>query len=306
MMPNDPLSLPNNAAQSREEADDPTHGAAIPTTERERSFLTEYTSHQTDTQRLLARIARLKSATLEGSPTEAPAAFVHALADVAVVIQQIEGMLSANASAAPDVYFAVERIQDIAMALRQREVDAVLCDSLEESIREIGDATVRHDAAVSRVAGAAALLHELAQRVDEMRTRGAAPAGSPATDIDLTAPADEKPHGVAADSDADVPTTNSLNEKAGGLPEPLIPVHQALPEKQAESDAKESAPRRFEPVLLPVPSPIEERAQVQYPAETELSLSMRTDTTPALRELSDDPLAVLQALSEEELIALFS
>lgn len=299
-MPNDPLSLPNNAAQSREEADDWRSGAALAATDRERTFLTEYTSHQTDTQRLRATLAPLKSTTLEGPPSEASASFAHALAAVATAIHQIENMLAANAGAAPDVYFAVERVQDIAMALRQREVDAVLCDGLEEAIREIGDATVRHDAAMSRVAGAAALLCELARRVDDMVTRGAASAGVSATDHDLNAPE------VAFDADADVPTPNLLNENTGGSPGPLGPVHQALPEKQAELDAEESRGRLFQRVPLPVPSPIEERAEAQHPGKAELSLSARTDANQAPRELSDGPLAVLQALSEEELIALFS
>lgn len=305
-MPNDPLSLPNNAAQPGEEAHDRARGTAIPTAARERTFLTEYTSHQTDAQRLLATIARLKSTTLAGLPTDAPAAFAQALAGVAAAIHQIEGMLAANAGAAADAYFAVERIQDIAMALRQREVDAVLCDGLEEAIREIGDAVIRHDAAVARVAGAAALLHELAQRVDEMIRRSAAPTRSPAIETDLTAPADEKSRDIAADSGADAPATNSLNESPGSLPEPSSSVHQALPEKRAESETKEPAPRRFEPVLLPVPSPIEHKADAQHTGEAKPSLPARPDANQGPREALDDPLAVLQALSEEELVALFS
>ena len=53
-----------------------------------------------------------------------------------MTIRQIESVLKANGTLAPEVHFAVERVHDVAMALRMREVDAALCDTLEASIRE--------------------------------------------------------------------------------------------------------------------------------------------------------------------------
>src|SRR5579872_1023641 len=87
------------------------------------------------------------------------------LADLAVTVAQIETVLQANGPLSPDTHFAVERIHDVAMALRMREVDAVLCDALEASTREIGDALVRSDAAAARSLSAAALLRDIARRI---------------------------------------------------------------------------------------------------------------------------------------------
>lgn len=297
-MPNDPLSLPNHA-QSRAAADDQA------TTELGRAFLTEYTSPQTETQRLLATIDRLRSVTLEQPSSAARATSAPALAAVALAIQQIETMLAANANSTPDVYFAVERIQDIAMALRQRELDAALCDSLDAAIREIGDATIRHEATAARAASAAALLGELRQRVDEMTTRSAAASGSPVSDHDLAAPADERPHDTAVDSTA-TGATNLLNENIGVLPEPL-PPHRTLPETQPELAAPEILADPFEQMLLPVPSPIEGLFEAPQAAETGPPASQYPEADPIPRAPAEDPLAaVLHTLSEEELIALFS
>ena len=54
------------------------------------------------------------------------------------------------------------------MALRQREVEPALCDTLEAAIREVGDAIVRNEATAARAQGATALLGDLARRVTDL------------------------------------------------------------------------------------------------------------------------------------------
>ena len=63
------------------------------------------------------------------------------------------------------------------MALRQRDVEAALCDGLDAAIREVGDAIVRSDAAEARADNAAGQLRELARRIADMTARGAAHGG---------------------------------------------------------------------------------------------------------------------------------
>ena len=50
------------------------------------------------------------------------------------------------------------------MALRQREVEVTLRDTLEAALRAVGDAIVRNDAAAARAQSAVALLRDLARR----------------------------------------------------------------------------------------------------------------------------------------------
>jgi hypothetical protein len=67
-----------------------------------------------------------------------------------------------------DVHFAVERIHDVAMALRMRDVDTALCETLEASVREVGDAVVRHEAAATGALSAAALLRDIMGRIEDL------------------------------------------------------------------------------------------------------------------------------------------
>jgi hypothetical protein len=114
------------------------------------------------------------------SPAQVPTPLADGLADVAVTIRQVESILQPNGMLAPEVHFAVERIHDVAMALRMREVDGALCDTLEASVREVGDAIVRNDAAAARALSAAALLYDLSRQIDQMVGQVPAAAREPA------------------------------------------------------------------------------------------------------------------------------
>ena len=59
----------------------------------------------------------------------------------------------------------------VAFALREREIDAVLCDGLDAAIREVGDAGALSDAAAERARNAADLVRDLAARINDMIAR---------------------------------------------------------------------------------------------------------------------------------------
>jgi hypothetical protein len=86
---------------------------------------------------------------------------------------------------------AVERIHDVALALRMRDVNAALCDTLEASVREVGDAVIRHEAAATGALSAAALLGDIMHRLDELMcvvAAGAEPVAGPPTTEATPAP----------------------------------------------------------------------------------------------------------------------
>jgi hypothetical protein len=70
----------------------------------------------------------------ERVPSLAPAALAKGLADLTAIVTQAEALLRAQGTLKGDVHFAVERIHDVAMALRMRDVDTALCDTLEASV----------------------------------------------------------------------------------------------------------------------------------------------------------------------------
>jgi hypothetical protein len=103
-----------------------------------------------------------------------PAGLVHDLFDLAAAIKRIEGELAARAMPAADGPAAVERLQDIAMALRERGADAALCDALEAATREIADIVAGSEATAERASRVSKLLAVLANRIGAMIAAAAA------------------------------------------------------------------------------------------------------------------------------------
>ena len=93
-----------------------------------------------------------------------PAALAKGLADLTAIVTQAEALLRAQGTLKGDVHFAVERIHDVAMGLRMRDVDTALCDTLEASVREVGDAVVRHEAAATGALARPRLLRDVMRR----------------------------------------------------------------------------------------------------------------------------------------------
>ena len=57
---------------------------------------------------------------------------------------------------------------DVALALRIRDVNSALCNTLDASVREVGDAVVRHEAAATGALSAAALLRDILNRIEDL------------------------------------------------------------------------------------------------------------------------------------------
>ena len=345
-MSNDRLPSPDLVTKPAQDAGAAAVGPDEGGSQRKRGVFTEYKAADpapdpNDTRTLLQTIARLEAA-MRDAPSQATVGLLLGLAEFAATIKQIESMLPANEAPTPDVHFAVEHMQDIAMALRLRDVEAALCDTLDAAIREVGDAIVRGDAAAARTHSAAALLRELAGRINQMIAIGDDIAGAAATEaIDSTSASTEK----RFDNTANEPLADSIvapasDQQQGLLPQPL-PLVTVLPDKQAGGELSEQQAILFEPVsssLLSAPQLVEEEATPARdqpsesliaetsasifaaaaaaaettedtgaaPISTQSRLDVGTQAPGTVRDAATDPLAALNALSEEEIIALFS
>jgi hypothetical protein len=288
-MSSDPLPVPESSATPREDADYEAVYAVLTATARGRKFLTEYVarSGRFDTRKRADTVAALEAAMRDNLASQASHAFVRGLAELVAAIEQIGAELASDRSLAADVHFAFELIQDIAMALRQRDVEAALCDGLDAAIREVGDAIIRSDAAEARAHNAAAQLRELARRIADMTARAATASAADAARSNDTGP---RP---LTDVSGEAPVVEEA-----GRPPLDVGVHQPLPQTQALSPPRQGAADPFAPPL-PVPSPVQGSDEASQAAAN-------SNARPPQRAVLSDPLAALRALSEEELVALFS
>jgi hypothetical protein len=240
----------------------------------------------------------------------------------------------------PEVHFAVEHIQDIATALRQREVEATLCDTLETAIRAIGDAIVCNDAAAARAQGAVALLRDLAHRGNDLITFVAAvqthAAESREHDSITEAARQERDRfdtshrpmteSVAARavdtllSDDDhaallqqLPSPVPDNEAPAGDAAVPVLLFESAPPKAEKNGGGQNTVTTNELFSLEATAPAfvkSSASEVTPRAASALPLPFLDAGAPApasdQRAAPNDRLAALSALSEEELIALFS
>jgi hypothetical protein len=349
-MSNDLLPLPDILTGSLGDSNASGAVGENAAVDRDRGALTEYKpgapqSDIPDTRTLLRTIVRLEAAMRNGS-AQMPADMLRGLSDLAAAIKQIESVLRANEAPSVDVHFAVENIHDIAMALRQREVEAALCDTLDAAIREVGDAIVRGDAAAARAQSVAASLRELARRMDDMIALAASnDAGRYAEEIGDSEAATERfadtadppvahhaliadaavagPHETKAASDVPRPRDARLPDKeaaidVGGYPGDLFaPVPSSAPSSVAAADRFATvvvSPRPHETAEASASNSTSPDASVPGIKANTLAAAALPDpavdfesrTPKASHAATNDPLAALNALSEEELIALFS
>jgi hypothetical protein len=157
--------------------------------------LIEYASGyaQPDPQPVVRPSDRAEQAAAGGHiPSFAAAALARGLSDLSAIVTQAEALLRAQGMLKGDVHFAVERIHDVALALRMRDVNVALCDTLDASVREVGDAVVRHEAAATGALSAAALLRDILNRIEDltrvasgMTAPGAEPPAEPRGDAEV-------------------------------------------------------------------------------------------------------------------------
>ncbi len=174
--------------------------AAVMASEAGRWFLGEYASRNrhADTQTLVGALARVEAA-IRGeatpqtaisprvaAPSQAPAppeggalsqsagqsatvapASCRDLIEIEAAINRVEALV-AGWTNGPDSHRAVDRIHDIAFALREREFESALCDALDYAAREISAELNSADTAAQRAGAARELLHDLAGRVKDM------------------------------------------------------------------------------------------------------------------------------------------
>lgn len=248
-MSTDPSPLPDVSDALPTEAEYDAIYAELARTERGRRFLSEYASRNrhADTRMLVGAIARVEAA-LRGEPPQIPVALASDLVDLAMMVERAEALAAASAgAAAPDTLAAFERIQDVAFALRERNVEADLCDALEAAIRATGATIARVEATTNDARSAGALLGDLAGRVKAMiavaaAVPGAAPAvvgavtAVPAADAATAAPV------PAADVIADAATATAA--AAGAVPLTVTAAGPAaLAQGAIENDATAAAPQ---------------------------------------------------------------
>jgi hypothetical protein len=270
-MANDALPLPDISAGSPDDPHDAKRPedtedveyaaihAEIAATERGRWFLSEHVKRNpaVDTDRLVGSLARAEAALRGGAAMAMPRALADDLAQLAAAIGQIEAVIAANAAPVAGGLAASERIQDIALALRERETDSTLCEALEVALFELGEAFAQHDTAAERAQSAAALLRGLEASINAMITLAeASPSGEAAT-ADAEPPAsaagaDESEHASPVQSGPDDSATAALQAaepveppavESGALPltepaEPPVAAPVELPVAEAEPAAQ--------------------------------------------------------------------
>jgi hypothetical protein len=252
-----------------------------------RGVFTEYKAadpapevNETDT--LLQTLARLEAAVRE-APSQVSAGMLRGLAEFAAAIKQIESMLSANEAPSPDVHFAIEHMQDVAMALRSRDVEAALCDALDGAIRQVGDAIVRGEAAAARTHSAAALLGELAGQINQMIAFGDNVIRAAAEELDTAAAerfGDTANPPLADSIDA---SPSDQEQASSSLPLPLV---APLPDKQADDEPSETQTIPFESApspLLSAPLIVEDEA---FPASRNESELRTVETSESILAVS--------------------
>jgi hypothetical protein len=206
------------SAEASQDAEYEAIHAEIVATERGRWFLSEHVKRNraANTDRLVDSLARAEAALRGGAVAAMPNPFADDLAQLAAAIGQVEAVIAAGGATAAGGLAASGRIQDIGFALREREIDTVLCEALESALFELGEAFAQHDAAAERAQSAAALLRGLQASISAM--------------IALAAPS-------SAAEPARVPELASEVQAGSVTPEAAAPASPA-----EESPSMESAP----------------------------------------------------------------
>jgi hypothetical protein len=200
-MSNDPLALSAVMAGPPHEAEYDAVYAAVTATERGRWFLAEYANRNrhADTNLVVAAMARIEAAVRGDAVPQGSATVWRDLTGVAATIAQTREAMTAEAT--PDIGAAMERIQDISFSLRERSVDAALCDDLDAAVRLIADA---YQAQASGKASTAELLRAVADRVDRLI--------KPAGDGPMSASGENKSSSALAESEPSLPPVLAAEE----------------------------------------------------------------------------------------------
>ncbi|MGB7097243.1 MAG: hypothetical protein WBD95_00545 [Xanthobacteraceae bacterium] len=344
-MANDPLSVSDVLTESLNEADYQAVYATLMATERGRNFLAAHNSGHlhSDTRKFLSTVARLEAAMRDNPVQEIPVTIFRGLAALARAIEQSQAVLSSSSISVNNDLLAVERIQDIGMALRRRDVEPALCDALEVAAREVGDAMVRSNAASAGMLSAASLLSDLSASVanlialfDSAKSPGAKaraageevarddaafderataerieslPSSASEQTADNGTPSGtdaERFHLTVGESATDADSTGSAKLALISSPLGELPLTSPLPEGQVQAGLQQASGPPLEP-RSETASQITAGAEHAVGPEIALPSDILPPMAPVMRrKIQNDALADVLALSDEELIALFS
>jgi hypothetical protein len=234
--------------------------------------LIEYASGfaQSDPQPVVQPIERAEQLVAgERVPSLAPAALAKGLADLTAIVTQVEALLRAQRILKGDAHFAVERIHDVAMALRMRDVDSTLCDMLDASVREVGDAVVRHEAAATGTLSAAALLRDIMRRIEDLAavaSRMVASGAEPTV----------RSSGSESEATIEAVAVVTKTEDAIEASAPVVTEAEAAIDRLAPvATEAEAAIQTLSPVASEAGAAIEASAPVASPAEA--AIEVRAD-----------------------------
>jgi hypothetical protein len=299
MMPKEPRTLVDVLAGLPNGADYDVAYASLMATDAGRRFLAELTrrNRNADTQMVLGAVARVEAAIRGDAAPQIPAIVTRELTEVAAALDRATAAVAAARVPAEAILAAVERIQDIAFVLHERPVELTLCDALDAAVRDIADAVAGADADGERqgLRRVTELLRALTRRVNAMI---ALALETDATDLPSTGGAQAASAAGTTPSepvDDDATLAAAVAMLAASMPAPSDAV---LP-SQDFFEHREAAPGTpAEQVTVAALSQSDSSAE---PANT--SEAARNES-----EGADDgaPLRALEALSEEELLALFS
>jgi hypothetical protein len=330
-MSQDPLALGGFTSAARHEAEYDAVYAAVTATERGRWFLSEYADRNraANTDLVVAALERIEAAI--GGITARSETPSHPEITVANGSHNAD---AADAVPIAKIIDATERIADISFRLRERSVDASLCDDIEGAAREIYEVCGLGTPNVATPA---------AEQVpsDEPHAGIVAPGGQipPATIItseSLDAAALARDDGAGAQSSVPSSTDDTPRWHIEGPDFLFQPAAEEPDQESVEPASRPEHRHALLPQTLFQPGPKDDPAdlfdatgstvavsttaapqagaeayvpvQNEPPAESpQAALRVVTSTVlrPLSRPISNDPRGTIRDLSEEELIALF-
>jgi hypothetical protein len=330
-MSEDPLALSKISAAPPAETDYEAICAAVMETERGRWFLTEYArrNRHADTNVILSAIERIEAA-IRGEEVSPDSNHLRLdLLDMAEVIARTEAELAAikpepgprgnpddaerrKVSTSAEVLAAAERVLDIVWSLRERDVDAELCDALHAAASELHAASEHQNFTALRADKAMQVLRHLESRIIALidvwggrpspvnaTANGAATAEHEVADIDVA---------TAVRPDVAAPEPEARHDEEPEVREPLdldplMPAEvprEARTEAEAQTDAQTHANVEVETAA---PQPIEEANLIDEAAAMIAAASEAAAASETEAEREAEPEPAPEAPAEPETLA---
>lgn len=257
-MSNDPLALSVLTVGPPRETEYDAVCAAVTATERGRWFLSEYAkrNRNADTDLIVAAVARIE-ATLRGDvPPQSSAIPSADLTAMAATIERIRGAVAAAGLPMSGIGSAAERISDISFSLRERSVDATLCDALDAAAREISETCASRAAEDDHARGVAESLRDLAGRVDALLKLSAAdPVSSEVSSQISNEVSNDAPSQALSEVPAEVPDQGPDETSAAMLTSPIAEPATVVGAQNELADAIIPPPAYGDDPDLPASAP---------------------------------------------------